>query len=644
MPPSPEPEFALDALIAARLSRRGAIAGAGAAALLASLGRIGDAHTTESSLDFEELAARLGVDHDIAAGHRADVLIAWGDPVLPDAPPFTPDRPSVAAQERQFGYGNDYLAYFPLPHPDGEAGSDRGLLFVNHEATVPELMFKTYHSGESTLAECEVQLAAHGLSVVEVAREGGLWSVRADSSYNRRLPSNRTVFELRGPAAGHPRLCTRDDPSGTRVIGTLNNCAGGRTPWGTALSGEENVHHYFHLPRAPDADGQWEDSAPAVSPLVRERTNHARLGIGPAPYPFFQHIPRFHVEREPHEPNRFGWVVELDPYDPEAVPVKRTALGRFCHEGAETTLDPDGRVVVYMGDDGRGEYVYRFVSANSAHPKDRAANRNLLDEGTLFAARFFADGTLRWLPLVFGVGPLTPANGFESQADVLIETRRAADLVGATRMDRPEDVEASPTTGSVFVVLTNNSRRGRETGLDVDAANPRRENRTGHILELRPPRRADKPDHSADVFSWDVFLLGGDPARADSGARIGAGTSADGWLSCPDNIAFDRRGRLWIATDGHVDASGRPDGLWACDTDGAGRAATRRFYAVPMGAELCGPCFTPDGTTLFVAVQHPGEGSTYGAPSTRWPDFDPERPPRPAVVALQRLDGGPIGG
>ena len=351
---------------------------------------------------------------------------------------------------------------------------------------------------------------------------------------------------------------------------------------------------------------------------------------------------RFNVEREPNEPNRFGWIVEFDPYDPLSMPVKRTALGRFKHEGATCVVNKDGRVVLYSGDDERFDYLYKFVTAGKFDPINRDANKDLLDSGTLYVAKFNADGTLNWLPLVFGAQWLTPEQGFNSQADILIETRRAADLLGATPMDRPEDVETNPVNGGVYMALTNNTSRKPDR---LDKVNPRADNKHGHIVEMLPPGFGNDADHAAMTYRWNVVLLAGNPANAGDAAHYAAGVTESGWLSCPDNVAFDSKGRLWISTDGAPTAAKIADGIWACDVAGTGRALTKRFLRLPTGAEMCGPEFTPDDRTFFVAVQHPAEddGSSYDAPSTRWPDFKPNMPPRPAVVAVTKRGGGFIG-
>ncbi|QQS14829.1 MAG: PhoX family phosphatase [Rhodospirillales bacterium] len=621
-------------IVARRLSRRGAL-GAIAAAAVAPVTLRPSLAKAVSSLGFAELSAKPSPTHAVAKGYRADILIRWGDPVEAGAPAFDPRALTAAGQSKQWGYNNDFLAFMPLP--PGSTASDHGLLVANHEYTNTAFMWSGIKSdtvmAAMTRERVEVELAAHGLSVVEVKRADGRWSVVAGGRHNRRLPMT-APFRVAGPAAGHPRLRTSADPAGTRVLGTLNNCAGGKTPWGTTLHGEENFHAYF------------SGAAPADS----EAAARKRYGVGTSArgYRWWgARVDRFDLAKEPNEPNRFGWVVELDPYDPASTPVIRTALGRCKHEGATTVVNRDGRVVVYSGDDERNEYIYKFVTAGRFDPADRAANMDLLDAGTLHAARFDADGTMRWLRLVHGEGPLTAANGFASQADVLIEARRAADLLGATRMDRPEDVETNPTTGIVYAALTNNAERKDD---QKDPANPRADNVGGHIVAMIPPGAPGKDvDHAADTFRWEIPILAGDPSKPGTGARYHADTTADGWFACPDNVAFDPKGRLWISTDTGSNwvKFGIPDGLWACDVAGDAAYLTKRFFACPLGAEMCGPEFTPDGRTLFLAVQHPGTdglpGSSFDTPATRWPDFKDDTPPRPSVVVVTREDGGEIG-
>lgn len=638
--PSSSPTF--DDVVAQRQSRRSVLRGAlVTSGLAAALSVVGlpkrRAQAADAPFAFSEIAHGVDENHHVAPGYSADVLIRWGDPVLPGAPPFDPRNQTAAAQAKQFGYNNDYVGYAPLPAGSGDAG--HGLLCVNHEHTNEELMFpglgaqskKTDFAGMTQML-VDIEMAAHGGSVIEVHRvNDGKWRVLPASRYARRITAN-TAMQISGPAAGHPRLRTRADAGGRRVLGTIANCAGGMTPWGTYLMAEENFSGYFR----GEADGHPEE------PALR------RHGIPGNWYAWGKFHDRFDLAKEPNEVNRFGWIVEVDPYDPLSVPIKRTALGRFKHEGAETIANKDGRIVVYSGDDQRFEYLYKFVSNGRFDPNDRRANAGLLDSGTLFAARFDADGTLAWLPLVFGNDALTPENGFDSQADVLISARLAADLLGATPMDRPEDVQPNPVTGKVYVMLTHNSKR--KSGM-IDAANPRGPNPFGHIIELSPPAG----DHGALTCRWEILVRCGDPA-ADAGAKWNAATSSNGWFASPDNCAIDSTGNLWVCTDqgGHWAKSGTADGVWALETQGQGRGTGRMFFRVPVGAEICGPQFTPDDRTLFLAVQHPASGgtkmftgferaSTFNDPATRWPDFDPNTPPRPSVLAITKDDGGRIG-
>jgi secreted PhoX family phosphatase len=640
---NPSPNPTLGDVIGARFGRRDLIKGALGVTAIATLGAplalagARSAHAQNGGrFTFREVPAGVDEKHYVPEGYDAQVLMRWGDPVLPGAPAFEPARQSAAAQKLQFGYKNDFLGYIPLPGASNPAR--HGLLVVNHEYTNEELMFpglgrqdtKDAAFAKMTRELAAIEMAAHGGSVLEIKHENGRWSVVAGSKYARRIEVD-TPMEITGPAAGHDRLKTKADPTGRRVLGMLNNCAGGITPWGTWLTCEENFHFYFW--------GKLADDHP-------EARNYARYGAPGNAYAWGKWHDRFDVTKEPNEANRFGWIVEIDPFDPSFTPRKRTALGRNKHEGAAGIVNRDGRYVVYSGDDERFDYVYRFVTAGRVDTQNRAANLGLLDAGTLYVARYNADGTGDWLPLVHGQGPLTEANGFRSQADVLIETRRAADLLGATKMDRPEDVEANPRTDGVYVILTNNTRRKAE---QVDAANPRADNRFGHIIEMVPPGG----DHAATRFAWEILVKCGDPSVATMGATFNPSTSRDGWFGMPDNTAVDGQGRLWIATDGNsASKTGRADGLWALETEGEARATGKLFFRCPAGAEMCGPYFTPDDETLFVAVQHPGEAdeedpkaapATFENPATRWPDFKPDMPPRPAVVAITRRGGGKIG-
>ena len=612
-----------------RISRRGMLAGLAGAAAVGALSqtmvsRKALAAGSASTLGFNEIAHVYDENHHVADGYSADVLLRWGDPVEAGAPTFDPLNQTAAAQAKQFGYNCDFIGFMPLPAGSGD--STRGLLCVNHEYTNQQLMFPGVDKKQKlSKAQTEVEMAAHGHSIVEIFKAGGKWVPVPNSEFNRRIHVG-TEMKLSGPAAGHARLKTSADPSGTKVVGTINNCAGGYTPWGTVLIAEENFHGYF-------------GGDPSKTSEAR---NYKRYGLKTkSRYSWADHHPRFNLETEPNEPNRFGWMVEIDPYDPKSTPIKRTALGRFKHEGATTTVNKDGRLVLYSGDDQRFDYIYKFVSNERVDLNNRSANADLLDDGTLFAAKFTADGKLTWLPLIWGTGPLTRANGFNSQADVMIETRRAADLLGATPMDRPEDVEPNPVTRRVYVMLTNNTKRKDS---QVDAVNPRAKNKHGHILEMIPPGYGADADHAALEFTWELPLLAGNPANPADGAKYHPDVTKAGWLSTPDNCAFDSKGRLWIATDG-APKSGIADGVWATDCVGGGRMLTKHFFAAPRGAELCGPCFTPDDRSFFGAVQHPADekNSTFANPSTRWPDFKPNMPTRPSVVAITKNDGGVIG-
>ena len=649
IPTNPSRADTIGDVIAARYGRRDLLKGllgvSAAAALYGTSSIVAPRAAQAAAADrfnFAELTWGNDENHHIAEGYNADVLLRWGDPITADAPEFDVMNQTAEAQLKQFGYNNDYVGFWPL----NEDGS-RGVLCVNHEYTNEEVMFpgvgRQDRDGFAKMTKdlVDIEMAAHGGTVVEIARgTDGKWVLVKDSPLNRRITPLNTEMTLSGPAAGHDRVKTNADPSGLKVIGTINNCAGGMTPWGTYLMAEENFHGYFWTEKL-DGEGKPDLSGQA------EAASMKRYGVPGMWYNWGQHHERFNIDKEPNESNRFGYIVEVDPTDPAATPIKHTALGRFRHEGAETTIAGDGRLVIYSGDDNRFDYQYKWVSRDVITPENSVFGSPLLSEGTLYVARFNADGTVDWLPLVHGEGPLTAENGFNSQADIAIDTRLAADLLGATPMDRPEDAQPRGD-GKVYVMLTNNSRRKAE---QVDAANPRAESNFGHIIEISE----DGGNHSATRGTWDILVLCGDPKVAEVGARWHPETSDNGWFGSPDNCAIDADGRLWISTDqgGGWGRTGKSDGLYSLETEGEKRGHSKLFFRCPVGGELCGPYFTPDSETLFLAVQHPGtdgtkdfkgfeRDSTFEDPATRWPDFDPAMPPRPSVVVVTKQGGGKI--
>ncbi|MEV2256726.1 PhoX family protein [Streptomyces sp. NPDC050147] len=580
----------------------------------------------------------------IPDGYAQNVVIRWGEPILRGAPAFDADKQTAKAQAGQFGYNNDFLSLLPLHRERG-----RQVLVANHEYTDEVLMFKGYDAANPTREQVEIAWAAHGLSVVVVEEERRSGKLTAVSRHqlNRRLTAT-SEFRLTGPAAGGKLVRTKADPRGTTVLGTLNNCAGGTTPWGTTLHGEENFNQYF-----------------ANAEKVTDPTAAARLKrygvIGAASERKWERFDdRFDLAKEPNEANRFGWVVELDPYDPDSTPRKRTALGRFKHEAAQPRLTHDGRPVVYMGDDEKFDYFYKFVSSKRvAKGTSRAAhehNLTLLDEGTLYVAKLTGDspaadidgtgklpadgefdGSGVWIPLATA-GPkghaVSHVDGMTAE-EVYVFTRQAGDKVGATKMDRPEDIEPSPHTGKVYVALTNNSDRGKAGKAGADEANPRNLNKHGQILELT--ERRNRPEST--TFAWSLFLVAGDP---EDPATYFAGFPKDkvSPISCPDNVAFDPHGNLWISTDGNQ--LGSHDGLFGVATKGDRRGELKQFMTMPKGAETCGPLIQDN--RVLVAVQHPGEidGASVEKPASAWPD-GPGKIVRPSVVSVWRKDGRDIG-
>lgn len=618
-------------VLARRMARRTFLKGAAASATLLAAGAEPlEVPAQTNTLSFTPIQLSREDLLRVPPGYSSQVLIRWGDPLLRGAPAFDPLAPTAAAQNGQFGYNCDFIAFFPFPATAFQPviRQTTGLLCVNHETAAGALMFPNFSAANATREQVDIMIAAHGVSVVEIAylpprrwnaRSG--WVYQTISRYNRRL-TGETEMELTGPAAGHALLKTSADPTGRRVRGTLNNCAGGKTPWGTMLTGEENTNNYFGnngLLAASDA----------------RRAMHTRYGYpnGASSNRWERFHDRFDVSKEPNEGFRFGYVVEIDPFDPYSTPKKRTALGRVKHEGATTTLAKDGRVAVYTGDDERFEYVYKFVTKGNFNPQDRRANASLLDEGTLYVAKFNDNGTGEWLPLVGGQGALAAW----SQAEVCFYTRGAADLVGATRMDRPEDLEINPANGKLYCVFTNNTRRGTTGNPGTDKANPRVGNPYGHIIELTE----QNGDAANTTFTWEMFMLCGNQANPAHGTYFAGWTGPVGPIASPDNICFDRAGNMWIGTDGQPGTINGNDALFAVPCMGAERGNVRQFLSSPIGGEVTGPELTLDNLSLFCSIQHPG-GGTFLQPTSNWPD-GPGNVPRPSVIAVTEQRGRVIG-
>jgi uncharacterized protein len=547
--------------------------------------------------DFDSIPARSAdADRvDVPKGFRWEPLIKWGDPLLKGAPDFDFDNQTAAAQGKQFGYNCDYVGLV-------KTGRRSAVMSVNHEYTNEDLMFGVTDYADLTDEQVRIAMAAHGLSVVELRQHGPRWRASLGAPKNRRYTAS-TPFRLDGPAAGHALVRTSADPAGTTVLGTFNNCAGGTTPWGTTLHGEENIHFYFNVTKVPADQKQ-----------AYERYGFDETGRG------WERVdPRFDTGQEPNEPNRHGWIVEIDPTDPTSTPRKHTAMGRFKHEGANVIIDKSGHAVAYMGDDEKFEYMYKFVSKRKYREGDRAHNLTLLSEGDLYVAKFtgdgfedgVSDGTGEWRALTKDGKSQVPGM---SVAEVLINARTAADTLGATKMDRPEDVDINPV---------NDAR----TPSQIDEANPRATNKHGQVIEIT----AKGGDHTSTACTWKLVLIAGDPSDPTTYFN-GYDKSEVTSISCPDNVAFDSRGDLWISTDGNK--LGHNDGFFKMPLTGPEKGKLQRFLNVPTGAEACGPLIVDD-RTVFCAVQHPGEidGASPSNPGSVFP-YDGTGQPRPSVIQV----------
>ena len=539
------------------------------------------------------------------------VVSLWGQPMFSKAKEF--DHKTTGNAENQklcVGDNNDGMAFFEK--------ENRKLLVINNEYCNLSIMHH-YNDGILTSDDITKNMFAHGITIIEVEETNGKWVLKKDSAYNRRI-TPETEMDIKGPAAGHDLLKTSYDSTGTKALGTWNNCGNGQTPWGSYLSCEENFNKYFSC----------SDKEQKLS------VEQKRYGIKTkdAGYQWSKIHDRFDISKEPNEPNKVGYVVEIDPFNPLSTPKKRTALGRFKHENAELVLANDNRIVVYMGDDQRGEFLYKFISKNS-YDSDKNAD-DLLDNGSLFVAKFENDGTGFWVEL-------KPSNtGFNTKEEICIFTRLAASTVGATPMDRPEWVATNPLNTDVYVALTNNKNRGikKNAGGDpmkVGGPNPREQNIYGQIIKIRP----DLENHSSQTFRWEIFAMAGNPTVNQGSARRGSpNINAENIFNCPDGLKVSHNGFIWIQTDGNYSNSGDFKGMGNNQMLVANPETKeiRRFLVGPKECEVTGFAWSSDKKTMFVGIQHPGERG-----NSSFPEGKKDALPRSAVIAIKHKDNLEIG-
>ncbi len=609
----PRPEVCdFDRVVESALSRRGflknvLVYGSGAAVMGSSFLK-GDAAQAQTRFPFEPIPAYTDGTVHVPAGYKWDVLVRWGDPLTPEAEGDWNSETggSVEMSDKVFGENTDGMELFNI--------GGREILCVNSEYTNREENLPQAPEGVPQSADDVLKLQnLQGVNIMEIEETDAGWRVVVDSPYNRRITHN-TKMELTGPVAGHDLVKTAADPTGMTAMGTMNNCGSGKTPWGTYLTCEENWNGYFG-----STDESFEFPA-----------DYARYGIDPEGWGYDYHKwdARFDVSQNPNEPRTQGYIVEIDPSDPSSMPKKRTALGRIKHENAECVVAPDGRVVVYSGDDERGEFMYKWVSRDAYVPG--GDTETLLVEGTLFVAKFHDDGTGEWLAL-------TPeTTGMASAAEVALMTRTAASAVGATTMDRPEWIATNPIRAEGYCCLTNNTRRTvrPNAGGDptpVNGPNPRPENQYGQIVRWRP----HGANHASNTFDWDLYVMAGNPTVHDDAYGGSANMNEGNLFNSPDGLAIDSTGLVWIQTDGNYrnegDFAGNGNNQQLAGDPVTGRI--ERFMTGPFGCEVTGLCWSSDLRTMFIGIQHPG------AP---FPDGEGELP-RSAIVAVKREDNAIIG-
>ncbi|WP_258107682.1 PhoX family protein [Campylobacter lari] len=558
-------------------------------------------------LNFKEIPASAEDKVIVPDGYKADILISWGDPLFSKASIYDEekniDKKAVENAKLTFGDNNDGMSFFPL-------SKDRAILAINNEYINPEIMFK--HQGKNlSLEDILYEQANLGVSIFEIKKEKDQWSVVLDSKYNRRIDAN-TKMSISGPAK--QQVLQNEN----FIYGTLNNCANGKTPWGTYLTCEENINDFFG----------------SLDEKIKFSKEQLRFGFkAQSQYGWEKFDERFDLSKNPNEANKFGWVVEIDPFDPNSIPIKRTALGRFKHENAELIVEDDGTVVIYMGDDEANEFIYKFISKHKY--KKGLDTSKILDEGTLYVAQFNGKignfrGSGKWIELEYGKNNLNKENGFNSQADVLINARIAGTIVNATPMDRCEWIASHKESGSkeVFATLTNNKKNN-----NPNPANPRTKNIYGQIIKWE-----HKNSHKDDEFTWEIFALAGNPDNQTSLNKGSNNITSNNKFNSPDGLSFDRDGRLWIQTDGNYSNQEEFEGMGNNCMLAANpkTGEIKRFLTGPIACEITGIAFSQDYKTMFVGIQHPGE-------KLKGSQFPYGKTPRSSIIAISKIDGGVIG-
>ncbi len=612
--PGPETtdfEIVVEKAMSRRGFLRGGVAFGAAAFVMGTTALTSKSAQAMSRLGFEQVPANSLDTVTLPKGYSWHIVSTWGQPLWSDSIAFDQaTRGTAKSQELSVGDNNDGMAVYQIGETTILASNNeyvnRSIIYGNRESKLPE-----------TADDVRKGMAGHGVTVAEIKFDNGNWTIVKDSSYNRRITAN-TSFDITGPARGHDMMKTAADPKGETAIGTWNNCGNGRTPWGTYLACEENFNGYF------------SSSNPDYIPSAELK----RYGVGNKDwgYAWATVEDRFDISKNPNEPNRFGYVVEIDPLDPKSTPKKRTVLGRFKHENAELVIADNGHVVVYLGDDERGEFAYRFIS--SGKYTEGGNNKDLLEEGTLYVAKFNDDMSGEWLAL-------TPeTTGMKSLAEISILTRQAASAVGATTMDRPEWITSHPNKAEVYLALTNNKNRGKKPNkggdeTPVGGPNPRAANNYGQVVRWRP----ENGDHTAKGFEWDLFVVAGNPTVHNDAYAGSKNINADNMFNSPDGLAFDSNGLLWIQTDGKYsnkdDFAGMGNNQMLVADPETGEI--KRFMVGPKECEVTGITWSGDGRTLFVGIQHPGEKG-----DSHYPDGG-TTVPRSTIIGITRNDGGKIG-